>query len=848
MENQQLQQQTVDTRVKDVSKKTKKREYKNRKTFSLKAMEALVDKVSFLENKYDSLAINAKEKLGYHYNEILNILLFHKYVKSNKKLFEMYKKIKDAINKGYEFKKEKRKKVNENTMKNMMKNNKGTHFAINKKTNKILESWNYDGYEHNELKNHKDEYFTKDVKRNYPFLNENDVVVVNAQNLEKRQLNENNKKDWQRYNYSHFALLKETNHILYGYDYSDVDSNELTKNKNKYFLKVLSETYGSEITPKDVVVVKSNKLKKLGIKDYLNESNWVGLINEAYYGSKMDEGYGMSFEEAKAEAKRISDEEGGVAQHVNKIGDDMYEVSDWYDSDTTVASFGMGIDEEMDDNVYEYEVPDWALPTLINGDSSGISDEDEQKIERFINQVVNEVGNANFYGGSEEDGLGFRRSNDIDNLGSEVYKVYVRKHTLDESSDVGSVFGAEGMPVANPYMRPKKGFDLSPNQDMYKAKNMLPSVKKGIKKFQSEFSNPVFKQTTEPEFITPVKTTHFQGTKKKAMKENYDLVDLDALMNDDIIEYKKLSTNNNVFKSPKIELIRENNRDSISEFIIKYQGRELPEVYNRKQLDNLALKTLNEYYNRLVQRLGLLEEEKKHDALVRIDALKKQSQKDSNSYYKKDASNKTTTMLVQKGEGDGLVYDKDSLEKKDIPKYQYQSEHQKQYLEKGHRGLEDFVPEPNPNGETDPVWLARKEALMSTQEVGANAFKAAQKRIQYKKEHGLGKTRGRTVKLTQDLPKVDKADELLKENSFDFISESNILNQIQSYYIDEDNRKKPVIFDANNIVEKFNKNKLMGCKELTYKGLGQTLTEDFKDKVLNRKLLYSPESKKVYLV
>jgi hypothetical protein len=790
MENQQLQQQTVDTRVKDVSKKTKKREYKNRKTFSLKAMETLVDKVSFLGNKYDSLAINAKEKLGYHYNEILNILLFHKYVKSNKKLFEMYKKIKDAINKGYEFKKEKRKKVNENTMKNMMKNNKGTHFAINKKTNKILESWNYDGYEHNELKNHKDEYFTKDVKRNYPFLNENDVVVVNAQNLEKRQLNENNKKDWQRYNYSHFALLKETNHILYGYDYSDVDSNELTKNKNKYFLKVLSETYGSEITPKDVVVVKSNKLKKLGIKDYLNESNWVGLINEAYCGSNMEEELNEGSSYVEYDSERAGEEpfmlHGEKWQFVNAIYSD--------------GKKDIGVYRYSEDLVYSY---DWFRRAVLNDKTMG----DEEMNEDIIDESTAMGGGAG-----------------------------------------GGVFGAEGMPVANPYMRPKRGFDLTPNQDMFKAKNMLPSVKKGIKKFQSEFSNPVFKQTTEPQFITPVKTTHFQGTRKKAMKENYDLVDLDALMNDDIIEYKKLSTNNNVFKSPKIELIRENNRDSISEFIIKYQGRELPEVYNRKQLDNLALKTLNEYYNRLVQRLGLLEEEKKHDALVRIDALKKQSQKDSNSYYKKDASNKTTTMLVQKGEGDGLVYDKDSLEKKDIPKYQYQSEHQKQYLEKGHRGLEDFVPEPNPNGETDPVWLARKEALMSTQEVGANAFKAAQKRIQYKKEHGLGKTRGRTVKLTQDLPKVDKADELLKENSFDFISESNILNQIQSYYIDEDNRKKPVIFDANNIVEKFNKNKLMGCKELTYKGLGQTLTEDFKDKVLNRKLLYSPESKKVYLV
>ena len=85
MSNQQFKQTSVDTRIKDSTQKKSKREFKNRKTFSLKAMETLVDKISFLKNKYDALAINAQEKLGYHYNEILNILLFHKYVKSNTK-------------------------------------------------------------------------------------------------------------------------------------------------------------------------------------------------------------------------------------------------------------------------------------------------------------------------------------------------------------------------------------------------------------------------------------------------------------------------------------------------------------------------------------------------------------------------------------------------------------------------------------------------------------------------------------------------------------------------------------------------------------------------------------------
>ena len=94
----------------------------------------------------------------------------------------------------------------------------------------------------------------------------------------------------------------------------------------------------------------------------------------------------------------------------------------------------------------------------------------------------------------------------------------------------------------------------------------------------------------------------------------------------------------------------------------------------------------------------------------------------------------------------------------------------------------------------------------------------------------------------------EKGPAVLKESNFQVVQESGILDQIQSFYIDEDNRKKPIIFDSNKLVENFNEKELMGCKELTYKGLGQTLTESFKNKVLGKKLLYSPESKKVYLL
>ena len=89
--------------------------------------------------------------------------------------------------------------------------------------------------------------------------------------------------------------------------------------------------------------------------------------------------------------------------------------------------------EDMDENVYEYTVPDWALPALINDDFSGLDDEDEKKVREFIKRVKMNVGNANFYGGDEEDDLGFVRSTDIDNLGTNAFKVYVRKDVMGES-------------------------------------------------------------------------------------------------------------------------------------------------------------------------------------------------------------------------------------------------------------------------------------------------------------------------------------------------------------------------------------------------------------------------------
>jgi len=114
-----------------------------------------------------------------------------------------------------------------------------------------------------------------------------------------------------------------------------------------------------------------------------------------------------------------------------EIGHGDYEL----DGDIEMTEYEKAIDEMIaKDNkksfpdLTEYIVPDWAMSALINGDYTGLSDEDEQKLEMFIDEVIKQNGNANFMLGDIDgkDNLGFKHSNDIDNLGSNVYRVYIK--------------------------------------------------------------------------------------------------------------------------------------------------------------------------------------------------------------------------------------------------------------------------------------------------------------------------------------------------------------------------------------------------------------------------------------
>lgn len=78
-----------------------------------------------------------------------------------------------------------------------------------------------------------------------------------------------------------------------------------------------------------------------------NKEETMKLIPESlneYFSREIEEGSEedlAALDSAKKEAWQISKDE-GVAQHVNQIRPGLYKVEDWFDSDTTVASFEGG--------------------------------------------------------------------------------------------------------------------------------------------------------------------------------------------------------------------------------------------------------------------------------------------------------------------------------------------------------------------------------------------------------------------------------------------------------------------------------------------------------------------------
>jgi hypothetical protein len=70
-----------------------KGKYGRNRLFNSKAMLQIVTDVNFLKNIYEKIKTRGKDVFGYHFNEIILSMLFLKYVRSNKVLFERYLKL-----------------------------------------------------------------------------------------------------------------------------------------------------------------------------------------------------------------------------------------------------------------------------------------------------------------------------------------------------------------------------------------------------------------------------------------------------------------------------------------------------------------------------------------------------------------------------------------------------------------------------------------------------------------------------------------------------------------------------------------------------------------------------------
>jgi hypothetical protein len=120
-------------------------------------------------------------------------------------------------------------------------------------------------------------------------------------------------------------------------------------------------------------------LSTISTKNRLDQYLANSLLNFEKLGVKegmISEGSGMSLVDAMKQAKEES--KNGYVQHVEDSGDGTFSISDWYDSDTTVASYENGV--LTNDKTDEYELDEL--------DMTGIAgSEDEEEVRQGMKGI-----------------------------------------------------------------------------------------------------------------------------------------------------------------------------------------------------------------------------------------------------------------------------------------------------------------------------------------------------------------------------------------------------------------------------------------------------------------------------
>ena len=239
-----------------------------------------------------------------------------------------------------------------------------------------------------------------------------------------------------------------------------------------------------EVYPSYAKAIKHLNLK---FKSLAEAYNYDGEINVFENDNLLNENVNMD------EAKKGKTKEAGRKFVGKEIG--HLEKDKGYSHDRAVAaSLNIArekcypveeeVEEEADnysDNLIDYVVPEWAMSALINGDYSGLSDEDEEALTQFVNYVEKQHGNANFMVGDidGEDDLGFQHDNDVDNYSGNVYRVYIRP---DEEVEMTEYEKAIDEMIAKEELHGGQKLDVNKNGKIDADDFKMLRASKGLKK------------------------------------------------------------------------------------------------------------------------------------------------------------------------------------------------------------------------------------------------------------------------------------------------------------------------------------------------------------------------------
>jgi len=340
-----------------------------KKIFSLAKMEALVFADPKLAVVYDEMAENGEERFGYHYNETIMNMLFNDYVLNSPRYLEKYKMAQPL-------KKKRRDKSGINQLK------KAGDVSMHKKpVNPIKTTPAVAG-------------IGEEVT--------NETTGAGGAGAFVPALGFKNPVDETTTSASSGSYVGPA---AWG-------SGDLLKTGGK------SKAMRKPIWQGGTIIQESNYLT-----DPSAFAKYVDMLNEEVEINSSAQQTNVQPNKNQAASDKIIDKTAAFNSNT---------VKNWNKSDTELELQTLKngrMDENNNDSLVDFDIPEWAISALINGDYSGLEgSEDEAKLNKFIQKVVAQFGNANFMLGDIEgnDNLGFRPSNDIDNLGSNTYRLYLR--------------------------------------------------------------------------------------------------------------------------------------------------------------------------------------------------------------------------------------------------------------------------------------------------------------------------------------------------------------------------------------------------------------------------------------